>query len=258
MPSRPLEIACDESGFTGSNMLDPELEIITHAGLHLDPETAAEYVDLIRTRFRRYSAREYKASQLLRHRIAVEWLLGTLSGQATVHLTDKTYFTVTRLVDLLIGDPSYAAGTSLSLDLRPVARTLHRAGPVEFGTPIWRAFLATFVTMMRHKRYRGIDGPWVARFLHTLDGLRSERLDPILQALRDARPQLFHVLNELRDDRSPVPPPLEPLIPALFGAPTGRRCGSCMTSKVRSRRTESPRSVPSCGLSPRAPNRCWA
>jgi hypothetical protein len=38
----------------------------------------------------------------------------------------------------------------------------------------------------------------------------------VLQTLRDARPQLFHVLTELQDDRSPVPPPLEPLVPALF------------------------------------------
>jgi hypothetical protein len=216
MSSRHLEIACDESGFTGTNMLDPGLEIITHAGVHLDHETAAEYVALIHRRFRRHSATEYKASQLLRNRIAVEWLLGTLSGRATVHLTDKTYFTVTRLVDLLIGEPSYAAGTSLALDLRPVARTLHRAGPVVFGTTRWRAFLDTFVEMMRHKRYRLIDGPWVAHFLQALDGMRSERLDPLMQPLRDARSQLFHVLTELQDDRSPVPPPLEPLIPALF------------------------------------------
>jgi hypothetical protein len=216
MPSRRLEIACDESGFTGTNMLDPGLEIITHAGLHLDQETAAEYVAVIRSRFRRYSTREYKAGDLLRDRLAVEWLLGTLSGRATVHLTDKTYFTVTRLVDLLIGEPSYAAGTSLSVELRPVARSLHLAGPVVFGTARWRDFLASFVGMMRHKRYRGIDGPWVAHFLQTLDGLRSERLDPVLQTLRDARPQLFHVLTELQDDRSPVPPPLEPLVPALF------------------------------------------
>ncbi|NEA37323.1 hypothetical protein [Streptomyces sp. SID13031] len=214
--SRPLEIACDESGFTGTNMLDPDFELITHVGLNLDHETATEYVAVIHQRFHRYSATEYKAGQLLRNRLAVEWLLGTLSGRATVHLTDKTYFTVTRLVDLLIGEPTYAAGTSLALDLRPVARTLHRAGPVVFGTPRWRAFLATFVAMMRHKRYRGIDGPWVAGFLQTLDGMRSERLDPILQTLRDARPQLFQVLTELQDDRSMVPPPLEPLIPALF------------------------------------------
>jgi hypothetical protein len=216
MQSRPLEIACDESGFTGTNMLDPDFEIITHVGLNLDHETAAEYVALVHQRFRRYSATEYKAGQLLRNRLAVEWLLGTLTGRATVHLTDKTYFTVTRLVDLLLGEPSYAAGTSLALDLRPVARTLHRVGPVVFGPARWRDFLAAFVGMMRHKRYRGIDGPYVAHFLQTLDGMRSERLDPILQALRDARPQLFHVLTELQDDRSPVPPPLEPLIPALF------------------------------------------
>ncbi|MEV8375117.1 hypothetical protein AB0P21_20435 [Kribbella sp. NPDC056861] len=216
MQSRPLEIACDESGFTGTNMLDPDFELITHVGLCLDHATAAEYVALIHQRFRRYSATEYKSGQLLRNRLAVEWLLGTLAGRATVHLTDKTYFTVTRLVDLLIGDPSYAAGTSLALDLRPVANTLHRTGPVVFGTAKWRDFLAAFVGMMRHKRYRGIDGPYVGHFLKSLDGLRSDRLDPILGELRDARPQLFRVLTELQDDRSPVPPPLEPLIPALF------------------------------------------
>ncbi|WBQ06687.1 hypothetical protein [Kribbella sp. CA-293567] len=216
MQSRPVEIACDESGFTGTNMLDPEFELITHVGLSLDQETAAAYVALLHQRFRRYSATEYKSGQLFRNRLAVEWLLGTLSGRATVHLTDKTYFTVTRLVDLLVGEPSYAAGTSLALDLRPVARTLHHTGPVVFGPARWRDFLAAFVGMMRHKRYRGIDGPYVAHFLKTLDDLRSERLDPILGELREARPQLFHVLTELQDDRSPVPPPLEPLIPALF------------------------------------------
>lgn len=109
MSSRQFVVACDESGFSGTNLLDPTSEVITHASVHLDTRTAAEYVALIRSRFR-YSATEYKSTQLLRQRPALEWLLRTLPGRAHVHLTDKSFFVVTRLVDYLIGDPSYAAG----------------------------------------------------------------------------------------------------------------------------------------------------
>jgi hypothetical protein len=212
MQSRRLEVACDESGFSGTNLLDPTSEVITHASVHLDARTAAEYVALIRSRFR-YSATEYKSTQLLRQRPALEWLLRTLPGRAHVHLTDKSFFVVTRLVDYLIGDPSYAAGTSLAPELRPMALDLHRNGPAVFGQARWTAFLTTFVTLMR-KRNRSVSGPAVDRFFRELDWLRSDQLD--LSRLRNARPQLEEVLTKLLDDRSSVPPPLEPLLPGLL------------------------------------------
>jgi hypothetical protein len=212
MSSRHCVVACDESGFSGTNLLDPSSEVITHASVHLDSRTAAEYVALIRSRFR-YSATEYKSTQLLRQRPALEWLLRTLPGRAHVHLTDKSFFVVTRLVDYLIGDPSYAAGTSLALELRPMALELHRRGPVVFGRARWTALLETFVALMQ-KRNRSVSGPAVERFFSELEWLRSEQLD--LSALRNARPQLEEVLTKLLDDRSSVPPPLEPLLPALL------------------------------------------
>ncbi|GAA1592936.1 hypothetical protein GCM10009789_53710 [Kribbella sancticallisti] len=213
MQSRRLEVACDESGFSGTNLLDPNFEVITHASVHVDARTAAECVALIRSRYR-YSATEYKSTQLLRQGPALEWLLRTLTGRGHVHLTDKSYFVVTRLVDLLIGDPSYAAGTSLAPELRSLALTLHRQGPEVFGQVKWNAFLTAFVAMMRTKRHRVINSPAVDAFFYHLDLLDSDRLD--LSCLRDARPQVEKVLTELLGERSSVPPPLEPLLPALL------------------------------------------
>lgn len=217
MRSDPIEVACDESGFSGSNLLDPRDPVITHAAVHLDTAEATEVVQAIRARFR-YSPREYKANQLLRRiqRPVLEWLLepgGPLHGRATVHLTDKTFFVESRLVDYLLGEPSYAAGTSLDPTLHQTALHLHLQAPAEFGAERWTDFLIVFASMMRTKRHRIINRPAVDRFFRTLDGLRSDAVD--LDPLRGARPQVEAVLTELLDDRAPVPPALEPLLPAL-------------------------------------------
>ncbi|TCN31722.1 uncharacterized protein DUF3800 [Kribbella orskensis] len=223
MHSRPLEIACDESGFTGTNLLDPTSPVITHAGVHLDRPAAAEYVALVRARFR-HTSTEYKATQMLRQRPVLEWLLGSLRGVGHVHLTDKPFFITCRIVDFLLGEPTYAAGTSLATELRPAAVTLYRDGPAVFGQLRWRAFLATFVKVMRTKRRQVINAAAVDEFYATLGDLRStlpkrqesDSLQGILDHLSKSRPQLEEVLTLLLDDRSSVPPALEPLLPALL------------------------------------------
>jgi hypothetical protein len=58
---------------------------------------------------------------------AWDWFLTALSGRAHVHLVDKEYFLVTRIVDLFLAEPSYAAGTRLTQDHRPAALALYRA-----------------------------------------------------------------------------------------------------------------------------------
>jgi hypothetical protein len=45
---------------------------------------------------------------------ALEWFLAAVSGRAHVHLVDKEFFVVTRIVDLLLAEPSCAAGTRLT------------------------------------------------------------------------------------------------------------------------------------------------
>jgi hypothetical protein len=211
-----MEVACDESGFSGSNLLDPASEVITHASVHLGTAAAAEYVELIRARFQ-YAPAEYKANQLLRsqQREVLEWLLGALRGRGHVHLTDKSLFVVTRVLDLLLGEPTYAAGTRLAPEFRETARALHRDGPAVFGVEPWREFLASFVTMMRTKRRRVINQPAVDRFFQHLDQLGSGPFDEVLTRLRASRPRVEEVLTLLIDDRSTVPPPLEPMLSAL-------------------------------------------
>jgi hypothetical protein len=209
MQTRLIEVACDESGFSGTNLLDVNTEVFTHASVHLSAESAGQCVDVVRARFP-YSSTEYKSSHLFREkqRPALEWLLGPsgpLYGRAHVHLTDKTYLLVARVIDLLVGEPTYAARTSLDQDerVRSMALALYRQGPVTFGQGPWRAFLEAFKSLLRDKPQRDVDA-----FFHAI-GDDLERIGEIVELLRPAPPRLACL-----DDRGALPL-LEPLIPAL-------------------------------------------
>jgi hypothetical protein len=194
-------IACDESGFSGTNLLDPSTPIITHAAVDLATAEAAEIVARVRANAR-HPRSEYKSTQLLRQRPAVECLLAELAGRASVHLTDKRFFVVHRMVDFLLGEPTYAAGTSLAPDLRDTALALYHREDLD-------AVLASFVAMMRTKRHRVINRPAIDRYYEAL-----ARLDDVDQLAR-TRERAHAVLTKLLDERGEVPPPLEPLLTAL-------------------------------------------
>src|SRR5262245_63478107 len=86
-----VEIACDESGFSGTNLLDPATPVITHASVDLDVEEAVELIATLRSGFQ-FSPNEFKSGQFLRGPRAgeaLEWLLAALTGRAHVHLVDK-------------------------------------------------------------------------------------------------------------------------------------------------------------------------
>ena len=210
------EIACDESGFSGTNMLDPDNQVFTHASVDLDPAAAAAFVDEVRRRFP-YAASEYKSGQI--QGPAIAWLLGPagpLPGRAHVHLSDKTYFTLVRVVDLFIGEPTFAGGTSLGdPQTRELALVLYRDGRTVYGRGPWRAFLQSFVTLMRSKRQ------WVSatdenRYFRAVAGLRAEgELGEIAGLLRQGRSRMASLRTRLQYDPG-VPPPLEPLLPALL------------------------------------------
>ncbi|MET9302756.1 DUF3800 domain-containing protein [Micromonospora aurantiaca] len=210
------EIACDESGFSGTNLLDPATPVIVHAGVDLSRDEAAELIRTLRSGFR-FSPDEVKSRQFLRRREAaeaVEWFLSALRGRAHVHLVDKEFFLATRVVDLLLAEPSYAAGTRLSGDRRPAA-ALHRAGRA--AGPDWAVFLAAVVEMLRTKRRDRADDRSVERFFAARDALRRHVGDAqagaVLDALDPAR--VAAVQARLYAGDRTIPPPLEPLLPAL-------------------------------------------
>ncbi|XVV11079.1 DUF3800 domain-containing protein [Actinoplanes sp. CA-131856] len=198
-----VEIACDESGFSGTNLLDPADPVVTHAGVDLSAAEAVELIAELRGRFR-FAPYELKSGKFLRRPSALEWFLTALEGRAHVHAVDKEFFLVTRVVDLLMGEPSYAAGTRLAQRHRPAALALHEAGR-EAGDA-WIGFLAAFVDLAREKRRRRPVEP----FLRARDALPAH---PVLAELTDDR--VWTLAARLDEDDRSLPPPLEPLLPAL-------------------------------------------
>ena len=193
-----VEIACDESGFSGTNLLDPASPVITHASVDLAVPEAAEVVAVLRSRLRRPS--EYKSNQLLRpeQRPALEWFLTALRGRAHVNVIDKTGYVAARVLELFTEEPSYGAGTSLGRDHSDAVLALRRR----------TGFLTAFVDLTRTKRVRVIDNDAIDRFFATMpDDL------PALRELTPARVE--EVMVRLIDDDPAFPPPLEPLVPAL-------------------------------------------
>ena len=149
-----VEIACDESGFSGTNLLDPASPVITHASVDLTVSEAAEVVAVLRSRLRRPS--EYKSNQLLQpeQRPALEWLLAALRGRAHVIVIDKAGYVAARVLELFTEEPSYGAGTSLGRDHADAVLALRpRTG-----------FLMAFVDLTRTKRVRAIDHDAIDRF----------------------------------------------------------------------------------------------
>jgi hypothetical protein len=212
-----VEIAADESGFSGSNLLDPATPVITHASVDLSVGEAAELIGTLRSWFR-FSPNEFKSGRFLRGLKAggaLERFLAQLGGRAHVHLVDKRYFLVTRIVDLLLAEPSYAAGTRLTRDRRPAALGLYRAGRA--AGPAWDDLLAAFVDMVQTKRRTRPDRRAFEQFFRARDVLSRRGLgapaEDVLDRLDQGR--VWTLLTRLSDDDPAIPPPLEPMLPAL-------------------------------------------
>jgi hypothetical protein len=211
-----VEIACDESGFSGTNLLDAATPLFTHASVDLLVDEAVELIGALRSGFG-WSLNEFKSGPFLRGPQAdeaLDWLLAALSGRAHVHVVDKEYFLVTRIVDLFLAEPSYAAGTRLTADLRPAALALYRAGRA--GGHNWQVLLAAFVELVRTKRRHQPDRSVVERFFQARDALAAglgAEAGGVLDGL--SRRRVRAVLTRLAHDDRSIPPPLEPMLPAL-------------------------------------------
>jgi hypothetical protein len=139
-----VEIACDESGFSGTNLLDAATPVFTHASVDLRVDEAAELMRALRSGLR-WPLNEVKSGQFLRGAQAgeaSEWLLARLSGRAHVYSVNKEYFLATRIVDLFLVEPSYAglgarvAATGVSSS-RPSSSCFGPRGGINPITPSW-------------------------------------------------------------------------------------------------------------------------
>jgi hypothetical protein len=205
-----VEIACDESGFSGTNLLDPDTRVFTHASVQLGPGEARRAVEELRDRSR-YVAGEYKSARLFKQRPALTWLLGPdgpLLGRAAVQLTDKYFLLAGRLSALFAAGFDYRTGTSLDTDepARLTALALHQYGP-QYGDRWW-TLLQSFIDLLRSKN-RTMYDQRVDEFLAV-----AARFSPVEVDFVIRRPPLDALRDRLFDDRTLLPP-LEVLIPAL-------------------------------------------
>jgi hypothetical protein len=219
---RHLEIACDESGFSGGSLVGSS-PVFTHASVHLGSADAAATVEDLRRRIGAPSG-EFKASRLLRarHRPALLWLLGPDSpvpGHARVHLTDTRFFVVARAVEVLLGDGGLRGTSCPGRDprLRPAALVLHRRGEACLGTRRWLELLTLAANLLR------TNNRWLPRspedaFYAAVDELADRAADPavreVLTRLRPSRAVAMATRAELLANPK-LTPLLEPLIPAL-------------------------------------------
>jgi len=204
----PVEIACDESGSEGENLVGGETDVFVHAGIRMSPDEARTCVQEIRDRIGS-PAEEYKANHLLRakHRPVLEWLLdpaGPLAARGHVHLTDKTFFAVRAAVTLLAEH-----GTAT------MARTLHRHGRAAFGAR-WDFFLAAFTSVLRLNPRRGVTTSPAEFFalVGELAGTPGEA-GAIMGRFRDGGERVAAYRARLAADPSFVPV-LDPLVPAVL------------------------------------------
>ena len=206
-----VEIACDESGSEGEKLVGGETDVFAHASVRLSVEAAEACVQEIRDRIRS-PAVEYKANHLLRakNRPVLVWLLGPsgpIHGHARVHLTDKTFFLLGKLTDLLLGSPD-------------VAGTLYRDGPGTFGRARWDAFLEAGNNLLRVKNRRAVRP--VEEFVSVVDelsatGLSTGALNEVLERFREARPRAEAFRAQVREDPRMIPP-LDSWLPAIVRA----------------------------------------
>lgn len=103
MPTRTLY--CDESGFTGYNLLDPVQPVFAVASADIDEQRAKE---ILADSFPRYQGREFKFSNIwgsAKNRAGLLKFAGHLSAFADlsyIYMADKRFTVLTKIVDFLI------------------------------------------------------------------------------------------------------------------------------------------------------------
>lgn len=204
MTGHVLEIACDESGSDGENLILGNTDVFAHASVRLTVGSAAGHIREIRDRIRS-PAEEYKANHLLRakHRPVLVRLLspsGPLHGHAHVHLTDKAFFAIGKVLDLLIGAP------------RAQALALYRDLPPALGPDRWQAFLSAANNLMRTRNHPDVTAP-VDTFFDLLDTLRPAA-PGIIEPLMAARPRAESFRARILTGPDLIPA-LDPFIPAI-------------------------------------------
>ena len=206
------EVAFDESGNTGADLLNQQQPVFSLASTCLSRERASSILEPLSTR----QTREIKFSRLRRteagRRRIIEFLsCSSLEPENIITtLFHKKYMIVTKVVDLLVENLAYEDGIDLYRDGANIAMSnyFHLCMPTFCGEGRTTTFLRRFVEMFRFRTPRSIRKFYVsaiAMYEHSTDREFAASLAPILVSERMIE---FILANNDRNS-------LDPAIPAF-------------------------------------------
>jgi Protein of unknown function (DUF3800) len=222
---RHIEIACDESGFSGGNLVGGgHSPVFAHASVRIESETAGELIQHLRREIGARGEGEYKSPEILRprRRPVVLWLLGSnspINGNAHVHLTDTRFFVLARLVDVLLGrEPVRGiACPGRNPETRPMALALYRSGEQSHGTARWQEFLTQSANLFRTNN-RWLPKTPVQMFYATVQSMAQTNAADDVRRVMSLLPSTRPIAEATRSSHLQNPkltPLMEPLLPAL-------------------------------------------
>jgi hypothetical protein len=222
---RHIEVACDESGFSGGNLVGAgHSPVFAHASVHIEPETAAELMTYLLREIGARGTGEYKSPEILRprRRPVLLWLLGPNSpihGNAYVHLTDTRFFVLARMVDVLLGGKPVSGITSPGRNARtrPLVLALYSNGDQNYGTARWQEFLKLSANLFRTNN-RWLPKAPVQTFYAAVDSMAAisaaSEVSDVMDLLRSTRP-IAEATRASYLQNPKLTPLMEPLLPAM-------------------------------------------
>ena len=220
-----LEIACDESGSEGENLISGPTRVFAHGSTDLTYEEASDVIADLRNETS-YGGSELKSSRLLKGRYLAQTLRhfepgGTLRGRVKVSITDKAYMAVCKVVDLVIEEDAHRKGIRLhdSGTARQIARDLFAEGPRAYGMTTWDRLLREFVSFVRTTQRQG-EKASLDQLIGTIDDLRllsrRQRVEAAMQLLWEGRAELSTYTEPGGSSRESDLRTLDPVIPAIM------------------------------------------
>jgi hypothetical protein len=210
--AQPIQIAFDESGNTGQNLLDAEQPVFVLASTNVPIDAANEVLALAKGQ----RTGEAKFSKLVKSRSGLAGLVAALNHPSVVDANvriavyHKRFMVTTKIVDLLVeemiheaGGDLYEGGANLGL-----ANVWHHVMPVFCGPDEFDKLLHRFVRMVREPT-----GEAVRLFYDQVERMRSVNRNPEFERDLKMLASTRHVAEEIvgRQDRTA----LDPAIPAF-------------------------------------------
>lgn len=215
---KALEVACDESGNDGENLFAGNATVFADASVTVSPSIAKDLMDEVRA-MTRGQAPELKSSTLLQHRHR-QSLIHLLTHPAavdkvSVHLSEKRYFLVGKLVDLVVEELMHERGVDIYRDgrARRWARALYAEAPAQLDGA-WDELLAAFNNVTR-VRSGGDKSSEVEQFRRQLRTARAASFGLIANLLRLLDAGDHHLVHIAKDSSSADPSRLLDLHPVF-------------------------------------------